>query len=213
MKEHTKAVLEACTGQLVALGLTRMRRGLAVWDMNDEMAGGIGMQVQTTSSHTRILPMSMVVWEPVERLVAHGKGVEYRPWSRMAITRSKFFEPSRKVPFLDFKDGEVDTTVLSRFRELVSDHMIPMALSLADERAMLTHFRSGATKGGGRAEHALAILAWQNKTLDVTDAYGSLLTAQSQEGARSRLERFHHRLIASESARSLVEGAQTAGVK
>tara|TARA_R100000322_G_scaffold53227_1_gene33018 strand:- start:3480 stop:4148 length:669 start_codon:yes stop_codon:yes gene_type:complete len=209
MKEHTKAVLEACTGQLVALGLTRRRRGLAVWQMNDEMWGGVGMQVQIMRDNSvRVVPVPQVVWDPVERLVAHGKGLGYRPWSPTAITRSRVVLPSKQVGPFAFPEPELHGSVLDRFGSFVRAKLIPVVLEMADEREILRHYRREAPKGVGRAEHALAILAWTSKTLDLTEDFGSLLSVQPEEEKRARLEAFHHRLCGSEEVRELIGPAR-----
>lgn len=206
MKEHTKAVLEACTGQLVAQGLTRRRRGLAIWRMNDEMWGGVGMQVQVVrgGGAVRIVPIPQVVWEPVERLVAHGKGHGYMPWSPTAITRSGTLAPPKQVGPFEFREPEVRGAMLDRFGTFVQVRLIPHVLEMADERAILRHYRAQATKGPGRAEHALAIRAWQTKSLDLFEDFGSLLSVQSGEEPRARLSAFHHRLTGSEEVRALL---------
>lgn len=204
MKEHTKAVLEACTGHLVALGMTRWRRNLAVWSMNDEMYGGISMQVQTRTGVVTVIPIAHVLWEPIEQLVAHGKGKRFTPWGRMSITRSRPVVPPRQVGRFEFKEPVIDGIVLERFARFAQRKVVREVLDLADERALLSHFRSNANKGGGRAEHALAIRAWQTKSLDLSEDYGSLLTAQTDFTYRVRLERFHHRLVASSAARELL---------
>jgi hypothetical protein len=210
MKEHTKAVLEACTGQLVALGLLRRRRGLAVWQMNEEMWGGVGMQVQLTRhGATRILPVAQLVWDPVERLVAHGKGTGYRPWSPAAITRARVVLPAPDTGPIEFISPEVRGDMLDRFARLVQSDIVPTILNMADEGEILRHYRAGAGEGVGRAEHALAILAWVTKSLDLGADYGSLLSVQTQDETRSRLQAFHHRLTGSREARVLI-GVKTA---
>lgn len=205
MKEHTKAVLEACTGQLVALGLMRRRRGLAVWQMNDEMWGGVGMQAQfLRSGAMRVIPVPQVVWDPVEQLVAHGKGTGYRPWSATAITRSRVVLPEKRMGPFEFRDPEVQGAMLDKFGVFVRQRLIPTILEMADEREILRHYRAEAYKGLGRAEHALAILAWTHKSLELEDDLGSLLRQQTQDETRASLEAFHHRLRGSEEARALI---------
>ena len=206
MNEHAKAVLEACTGQLVALGMTRMRRGLAVWQMNDEMWGGIATQIQFMSSGmVRVIPVMQVVWDPVERLVAHGKGMGYRPWGATMVTRSRLVLPSRAIGPIEFRDPEVDGRMLDRFARLATGELVPQILDMADERDILRFFLDGAGRGGGRAEHVLAIRAWQKKSLDIVEDYGRLLTVQTLEDHRSRLESFHGRLSTSQAVLEMLE--------
>lgn len=204
MKEHTKAVLEACTGHLVAQGMSRQRRNLAVWQMNDEMWGGVSMQVQVKGRRVRVLPSAHVLWEPVEWLVAHGKGEGFRPWSRFSTTRSRQVAPPKSVGPLDFIEPEIDGRVIERFARFAREVIVGEVLDMADERALLRHFRANASKGAGRAEHALAIRAWQTKSLDLADDYGSLLVAQCEAEQRHKLERFRLRLEQSDAARALL---------
>lgn len=212
MKEHTKAVLEACTGHLVAQGMTRQRRNLAVWQMNDEMWGGISMQVLVKGRRVRVLPSAQVLWEPVEVLVAHGKGEGFRPWTRFSITRSRQVTPPPAIGPLDFYEPELDGSVLERFAILARQVIVGEVLDLADERALLQHFRKNANKGVGRAEHALAIRAWQKKSLDLEDDYGSLMIEQREDEQRNRLERFHLRLRQSVAAREMLRYSGGQGV-
>ncbi|MBV7409875.1 hypothetical protein [Maritimibacter sp. DP1N21-5] len=205
MDEHTKAVLEACTGQLVALGMTRQRRGLAVWQMNDEMWGGIAMQVRLHGSGmVRVIPVLQIVWEPVEMIVACVRGLGYRPWGPASVTRSRLKLPSREIGPVEFRNPEVDGRVLDRFAQLSKKELVPAILDLADERHILQFFREGAGRGGGRAEHVLAIRAWQTRSLDVVEEYGRLLTLQTENDHRSRLEAFQSRLTASAEVQAIL---------
>lgn len=94
--------------------------------------------------------------------------------------------------------------MLDKFGVFVRQRLIPTILEMADEREILRHYRAEAYKGLGRAEHALAILAWTHKSLELEDDFGSLLRQQTQDETRASLEAFHHRLRGSEEARALI---------
>lgn len=202
MKEHTKAVLEACTGQLVALGLERRRRGHAIWSMNAHMWGGIGMQVQTRRGQVLVTPVAQVMWDPVERLVAIGRGREYRPWGPGAVTRATIVVAKSARQAITFEEDQVNGDMLDRFGTLARQHLVARVLDMADERAITAHYSEQVNARGGKAEYLLAIRAWQgraeNRVMALDRELGWLLTALESETARSRLLAFHDRLIHSD---------------
>lgn len=204
MKEHTKAVLEACTGQLVALGLTRTRRSLAVWAMNDEMLGGVSLQVQVQGRQVIVVPVANVVWLPVEQLFARGRGQDFRPWTRFSITLRRPVMPPRTIGAFRFTDPEIDSRVLEKFGHFARHRLIGEVLELAEERRILRHYRTDAITGAAQAGRALAIKAWQSRTLDLDAEMHRLRAGLARDDARDRLERFHARLVSSPGAQALL---------
>ena len=200
MTEHTKAVLEAATSQLVALGLTRRRRGLAVWQMNDELWGGIGFVSQAHETRVRLLVVPQLVWEPIEQLVAHGKGLEYRPWNPSFVTRSDILPPLKGEGGLAFEVPEVDSATLNRLKQFVAAEAIPRVLEMADLRDLASYFSDEAPRGGGRAERALAIEAWKKRSLELRDEYVTLRATQMRQENRTRFEQFYNQLCGSTDA-------------
>lgn len=204
MKEHTKAVLEACTGQMVALGMSRLRRNLAVWRMNEDMLGGVGLQIQLRANRVRVVPIAHVVWEPVERLVALGQGRDYRPWQTHGVTRSSAVSPGRRIGSLDFKEPEIDGMMLERFSRHAQQSVVPQVLELADERALLSFFRSGSVRTPRKAEYVLAIRAMQERSFDLGGDLGRLLTATGSDQSKRRIVDFHSVLSQSQDARAIL---------
>ncbi|MGH1368976.1 MAG: hypothetical protein ACRBCL_10180 [Maritimibacter sp.] len=198
-----EAASEFATQTLVDMGLSERAPGHVFWHMNPDMLGGIRLQARARGGKIEMTPVAQVVWLPIERLVAVGKGMKYRPWSPMAITRSliQISAPGSRPPRFtpgDFAEGASDLMMLAKTK------VIPQIVEMADERALRDVFRAQARAKVGQALRLVAYQTWERGRVDLDQAFADLMAGQTEARGRARLRQFLDRLAQSQQTEAIL---------
>lgn len=204
-QDEVDAAIEAATLGLESMGLTRRAQGHLFWQMNDEMLGGIRLQARRRADKVEITPVAQVVWLPIEQLVAIGKGVCFRPWSPMAITRSliQITPPGQRRA--SFEPATV-TKAAADLMVQTEEKVIPQIVDMADERVLVESFKAQARDKVGQALRLVAWQTWERGHVDLDQAFADLMAAQPEARSRARLKQFLERLATSEQTQEVLAG-------
>lgn len=209
LKPFTKEVLERCTEILLNHGLSRRRRGLAVWAVSSEIQGAINLQHRDFPDGTvGIDTYAQVYWEPVQRLYSAGLNASYRA----------FEEPtqSRMWSFLNFSDPDllfvpelVSDESLARLSTHVEERVINKVLKLAEPTNVASFYLEEIPYGGHRPEMYLCLMAWMKRTLKLDEEFEHAISLLDHDQFIDSLSTFYARLKDSPLAQRLISGEKT----
>ncbi|MEP5633021.1 MAG: hypothetical protein ABJP79_14155 [Tateyamaria sp.] len=204
MKPFTKEVLERCTEVLQQHGLTRRRRGLAVWEVSNEIQGAITLLKRDFPDGTvSIDTYPQVYWEPVQRLYSAGLNTRYRAFEQPTQSRMWSFL-NFSEPALVFKPQIVSDENLDRLSRHVKQRVIKKVLELAETADVVSFYLEELPYGGHRPEMYLCLMAWTKRTLKLDDEFDRAISLLNHAQFIDGLNVFYQQLKDSTVANSLI---------
>ncbi len=205
MKPHTREILDLCTECLVDAGLQRKRRGLAIWSLNQQMAGAICLSHQDfKDGSVRIDTVPQVYWEPVQKIYSAGIGEKYR--FTHIPTRSRMWSfINHGEPDLIFAPNTIPAPNFSRLKEAVQQSVIPKVIELADKQNILEFYRKEVPCGGDRPEMFLAISAVLNRSTQLDEELEWIMSVLNEQMFVDSVTAFYRRIRCSPDVLALLD--------
>lgn len=204
MKPYTKEVLDVCTELLVEAGLRRKRRGLAIWKLNPEMLGAIKLVHRDfPDGSVMIDTYPQIYWEPVQRIFSIGIGEKYCVTHNPTVSRMWSFI-NLGAPELIFVPGDHHSPQLLRLHGQIRENVISKVLELANEAAILEHYRDDVPFGGHRPEMYLAIKTWQTRSILLDNEFDWVCSILTHQEFIDSVTAFYDRLRGSPEVAALL---------
>ncbi|MDX8352306.1 hypothetical protein [Cognatiyoonia sp. IB215182] len=208
MKPFTKEVLERGTEVMMRHGMSRRRRGLAVWEVSDEVSGAVVLQHRDFPDGTvQIDTCPQVHWEPVQKLYAAGLNTSHRAFQQPTRSRMWSFV-NFSEPDLVFAPEFVSAEKLARLSTHIRHRVIEKVLELADPEDISSFYLEQLPHGGHRPEMYLCVRAWMNRTLKLDDEFEQALLMLNKNEFIESLTAFYTQLKNSAIARTLISSSE-----
>ena len=194
MNPHTRDVLEDCTRFLVEQGLTRKRRGLAYWKIDQEIAGAVFLQHRDLADGAvRVEAAPQVYWEPVERIFSAGNDTHYQAFVAPTRTRQVIFRCAHAGTPI-FHESENRSESLALLRDHLHNRVLPKVKEMAEKPRIFDFYRSEVPAGGGRPEMYLAMSAWEKRSLDLDGELDWICSLLTDDQLKDSVKKFYARL-------------------